>query len=101
MVRLFFSLLLLLVSPVWAQNATPFCTGMSTRINVHAYLGTPKYVTQYSRKEFLTKANLPTNSYTLGLTVAKLDIQAKAKPSLSQQFGQICVGLAEIDIEMT
>ena len=101
MKKLFLFLLLFLVSPVYAQNATTFCTRMSTRVNVHSYLGTPKYITQYSRQEFLKKADLPPSPYTLGLTVAKLDIQAQAKPTFTQQDGQICIEIGEIDVEMT
>ena len=96
-----FVLLFFIVSPVFAENATPFCTRMSTRIIVRTKVGNPQYLTQYSRKDFLRKAGVPNSPYTLGLTVAKLDVTAAAKPSLSTQYNEICVGIKEIDIEMS
>ena len=89
-----------LVSPVFAQNAIPFCTSMSTRVNVRTRPGNPQYITQFSREEFLKKANVQTSTYTLGLTVAKLDVSIESKPSIKEQLGQICVGISEVNIEM-
>ncbi|MBQ4472120.1 MAG: hypothetical protein II942_02615 [Alphaproteobacteria bacterium] len=100
MKKLFILLFCFLVSPVFAQNATPFCTAMTTRIHVKTRPGNPQYVTQYSREQFLQKAHSGQSPYTLGLTVARLDVTFKTKPQLSEQDGQICVALKEVEVEI-
>ena len=89
-----------IVLPVFAQNATPFCTGMTTRVHVKTLPGNPQYITTYSRSDFLKKAGGKFSPHTLGLTVAKLDITAAAKPEVSQQNGRYCVKLSDLEITM-
>lgn len=101
MKKLFLLLLCLSVSPVLAQNATPFCTTMATRVHIRTRPGNPQFISLYSREEFLQKAETQVSPYTLGLTVAKLDVSVKTTPTLTEQLGQICVGLSDVDIEMS
>ena len=100
MKKLFLLLFCFVVSPVLAQNATPFCTSMSTRVHIRTKIGNPQYISQYSREDFLKKAEGPPSPYTLGLTVAKIDVTVRTTPTLKEQLGQICVGLSDVDIEM-
>ncbi|MBQ3695501.1 MAG: hypothetical protein II938_00820 [Alphaproteobacteria bacterium] len=98
--KLLIFLFCFLVLPVFAQNATPFCTRMSTRIQVKTRPGNPKYVTQYSKEQFLKMTQANFSPYTLGLTVAKPDVTIEVKPKLTQQLEQICVTLSDVTIEM-
>lgn len=100
MKQLLLFLLLFSVSPVFAENAMPFCTKMVTRIYVRAKPGNPQYITQYSKEDFLKKAKAKLSPYTLGLTVSKPDVSIQTKPSILKQLDQICVGLEEIDVEL-
>ncbi len=101
MKKLFLFLICFLVSPVFAQNAIPFCTGMATRITVHTRPGNPQYISQYSREDFLRKADSQFSPYTLGLTVVKPEVTVSVKPELKELLGQICVGLSDVEIEMS
>ena len=89
-----------LVSPVFAQNATPFCNAMKTYIHVKTRPGNPKYVTQYSREAFLKMAHAEPSPYTLGLTVSKLTASVNTKPQLTEQDGQICITLKDVEVEL-
>ena len=100
MKKLFLFLLVFLVSPVFAQNAIPFCTGMAAHVYIKTRPGNTKYVTQYAKEDFLRQANAPFSPYTLGLTVAKPDIQIEVKPKLTEQLGQICVSLSDVTVEI-
>lgn len=98
MKKVFVLLLCLSVWPVFAQNATSFCTSMVTRVHVTTRIGNPKYVSSYSKTEFLQKAGRKFDPYTLGLTVSEMSIQAKATPSLDQFADRICVGISDLDV---
>ena len=100
MKRLFLLFLLLSVSPVFAQNATHFCTSMTSRIHIKARPGNPQYITQYSRKDFLRKTGGDFSQYTLGLTVSKLDVNIEIKPAITQQLSEICVGIQDVEVEL-
>ena len=100
MKKLVWILSCLLVSPVFAENAIPFCIQMSTSIHVKTRPGNTKYVTQYSKEAFLRQAETPFSPHTLGLTVAKLDVHVETKPQLTQQWGQICVALSDVTVDM-
>ena len=101
MKRLFVFLSCFIVLPVLAQNAIPFCTSMSTRITVRTKPGNPQYITQYSREDFLRKADAQYSPYTLGLTVVKPEVTVSVKPDLKELLGQICVALSDVEIEMS
>ncbi len=96
----FLLIFFLLVCPAFAQNATPFCTSMTTRVHVTALPGKPKYITNYSREEFLKKVNANVSPYTLGLTVSKLDAHIEATPSISKQLDKFCVALENVEVEL-
>jgi len=96
----FLLILCLSVCPVFAQNATPFCTSMSARVHVTALPGKPNYITKYSREEFLKKVGNDVSPYTLGLTVSKLDVHIEATPSISKQLDKYCVSLENVEIEL-
>ena len=100
MKKILFCLLLFIVSPVFAQNAMPFCTGASTQIHVNTKLGNPKYVTNLSRRQFLQRAGGKASPYTLGLTVSQLQLSGSAKPRIEQNGKQICVSIAELNIDI-
>ena len=92
--------LCLLVSPVFAKNTIPFCTKLSARVYFRTHLGTPKYITNYSREDFLRKTETKYSPYTLGLTVVKPDITISVKPEITRLLDQTCVGLSQVEIEM-
>ena len=100
MKRMFLFLLCFSVWPVFAQNATPFCTSMTTRVHIQTHIGNPKYISSYSKSEFLKKEGRRFDPYTMGLTVAEMTMKTKATPSLEQNAGKICVGIADLDIEL-
>lgn len=100
MKQLFLLLFCCLVSPVFAQNAIPFCTKMSTRVHVRTHPGNTEYVTLYSRNEFLKKAEVPYSPYTLGLTRSILDVEVETNPKLEEQAGQICVALSDVIVTL-
>lgn len=101
MKKLFLFLSLFIVSPVLAQNAMPFCTQMSTRVLVKIKTGNPKYITSYSRKDFLRKAKVPYSPHTLGLTVAEFDIDTLMTPQIEQYAGQFCVSLKDVEVTLS
>lgn len=101
MKKLFLFLSLFIVSPVLAQNAMPFCTQMSTRVLVKTKTGNPKYITSYSRREFLRKAKAPYSPHTLGLTVAEFDISTRFTPQIEQYAGQFCVSLKNVEVTLS
>ncbi len=88
------------VWPVLAQNAMPFCKNMTTRVHVQTSIGNPKYISQYSKKEFLQKNNRPIDPHTLGLTVVEMGIDIQAKPAVEEQSGRFCVGVADLDVKL-
>jgi len=96
-----------LVWPVFAQNAKPFCSSMDPKVTVRARFCNPKYNSQYSRAEFLKKANVAKSDPHLlservtGLTVGSLDPTLRVAPSLERKSGQMCVTLKEIDVELS
>jgi len=100
MKKLLLFLYCFLVWPVFAQNAMPFCTSMTTRVHVRTHIGNPKYVTRYSKQEFLKKEGRPADPYTLGLTVAELAMNTKTTPSIEKRGAQICVGLSDLEVEL-
>ena len=88
------------VWPVLAQNAMPFCSSMTTQVHVQTSIGNPKYISLYSKKEFLKKNNRKFDPHTLGLTVVEMGVEMQAKPSVTERAGQFCVGLADVDIKL-
>ena len=100
MKKILLFLLCFSVWPVFAQNAIPFCMSMTTEVKINTRVTTPKYNTFYSRSEFLRKAKQKPNSYTLGLTVFEMAVDTKTIPALEERFGQICVGISELDIDL-
>ncbi|MBP5343976.1 MAG: hypothetical protein J6Y85_02755 [Alphaproteobacteria bacterium] len=98
MKKLFFFLMLWTVSPVFAQNATSFCSAINTRVNVKLNMSVPKYITTLSRQDFLKKAKGKASPYTLGLTVSQLQLNGDAKARTTVQNDKVCVGISELDI---
>ena len=98
MKKILFILALLTVSPVFAQNATPFCNTVNTQVNMKLNMSVPKYITTMSRQAFLKKAKGKISPYTLGLTVSQLQLNGTAKARTTTQGKQICVGISQLDI---
>ena len=101
MKKLLLCFICLLVLPVFAQNTTPFCTKLSASVYFHTHPGTPKYMTNYSKEDFLRRAETKYSPYTLGLTVVKPDVTVSVKPEVTRELEQICVGLSQVDIDMS
>ena len=98
MEKLCFILMLLTVSPVFAQKATSFCSSMNTQVHVTLRVGTPKYITTMSRREFLAQAQGKASPYTLGLTVSQLQLNGNARPHTEVSGDRMCIGIGELDI---
>lgn len=98
--RILLFLLCFTVWPVFAQNAIPFCMSMATRVNITTRIGNPKYITTYSRKEFLKKTKQKENPYTLGLTLYNMAVDIKTVPSIENKFNQICVGISDLNVDL-
>lgn len=100
MKKILFLFLCFSVWPVFAQNAIPFCMSMTTRVHVKTHIGNPKYVTSYSREEFLKKTGRRQDERTLGLTAFHMAVDTKVTPSVEQQFEQICVSISDLDVNL-
>ena len=100
MKKFFLILMLLTVSPVFAKNATSFCTAINTQVNMKLNMSVPTYITTLSRRDFLKKAKGKISPYTLGLTVSQLQLNGKAKAITTRNGNQVCVGISELDIAL-
>ena len=87
-----------LLSVLLAQNASAFCDTMTTRVNVDTLPGNPVYITTRSRQDFINGAQQKVSPNTLGLTVAKLNVQGRAEPEkeVPVQNGSMCASLGTV-----
>ncbi len=100
MKKLLFLFTSLLALPVLAQSEASFCTTMNTRVLVRTQLGSPTYISQYSKEDFLAKANSNLSPYTLGLTISKLDVSLSSRPKITRLGTQFCAVLKDLEVNI-
>ena len=93
-------LLLPVLSVLFSQNASAFCESSSTAVSITINPGNVKYITTMSRDDFIRQPGQSISPYTLGLTVAKLNITGDATPNVEVQNNKMCVSLSSVHINM-
>ncbi len=98
MKKLLFLLFCFSVSPVFAQNAIPFCENKKVKATVTVRLNNPKYITKYSREEFQKREKLKPSPTVTGLTVTELDVSFITNPQITQLNNKFCTTLESLEV---
>lgn len=94
------SLFLFLLSFVFIQNASAFCDGFETKISVSTNIGTVKYITTRSKRDFIRSSPTPVSPNTLGLTVSRVGMTGGYTANIETEDGKTCVSLKTVDLKL-
>ena len=91
------SLSLFLLSFVFVQNASAFCDSFETKVSISTNIGTVKYITTRSKKDFIRTSPTPVSPNTLGLSVSRVGMTGGYTANIETENEKTCVSLKTVE----